>query len=104
MIRFLFALLISLLTFSACGVRRPSQVPRESVWVGDKDRGAFVLLGEREGNTWNIRVWDRNGKPLAAGHFVLRGMARATIEPHEFAAWDGRQLALQDGTLLVPSP
>jgi hypothetical protein len=31
-------------------------------------------------------------------------MARAAIEPHEFAAWDGRQLALKDGTLLVPAP
>lgn len=97
-------MLIAFLPLCACGVRRPSQVPAESVWVGDKKQGAFVLLGEREGNRWRVKVWGRDGALLADGPFVLRGMARASIEPHEVAAWDGRQLALQDGTLLVPAP
>jgi hypothetical protein len=88
----------------ACGARHPAGVPKESVWVGEKDRGAYILLGPREGARWHVKAWGRDGKLLAEGPFVLRGMARAAIEPHEFAAWDGRQLALKDGTLLVPAP
>ncbi len=96
------ALLLPILL--ACGVRRPAQVPRESVWVGDKAGGAFVLLGTREGSRWRLKVWSRDGALLADGPFALQGMARASIEPHELAAWDGRRLALKDGSLLVPAP
>ena len=97
-------LLLALLPFLGCSVRRPSQVPKESVWVGDRSQGVFVLVGEREGSRWRVKIWGRDGTLRVDSPFVLRGMARASIEPHEVAAWDGRQLSLQDGTLLVPAP
>jgi hypothetical protein len=88
----------------ACGVRRPSQVPAEAVWVDGQDRGAFVQVGPRDGDRWRVKVWGRDGSLRADGRFALSGMARTAIEPHEVAAWDGRQIALKDGTLLVPRP
>lgn len=100
----LLALVFVIPVLLACGVRRPAQVPPESVWVGTEDHGAFILLGPREGNRWRVKAWGRNGAPLADGPFALSGMARAAIEPHELASWDGRQIALKDGTLLVPAP
>lgn len=98
------ALALCLLPLLSCGVRRPAQVPKEAVRVGPADRGAWVLVGARQAGRWPLRVWDRNGALEAEGAFVLRGMARVSIEAHEPAAWDGRQLALKDGSLLVPAP
>jgi hypothetical protein len=98
------ALLICLPLLLACGVRRPAQVPKEAVQVGPKEGGAWVLVGPRQAGRWPLRVWDRDGALKADGAYVPRGMARVSIEAHEPAAWDGRQLALKDGTLLVPAP
>lgn len=104
MLRVPFVPLLSVALLLACGVRRPSQVPTDAVWVGEKAPGAFVLVGSREGNRWMVKVWGRDGALLADRPFALSGMARVAIEPHEVAAWDGRQIALKDGTLLVPAP
>lgn len=102
MARLSWALLLPLLL--ACGPRRPAGVPREAVQVGEGRAAAWLLLGEREGGRWRLRAWSRDGALQADGAFALQGMARASIEPHELAAWDGRQAALKDGTLLVPAP
>lgn len=104
MARWMTACFLCLPLLLACGVHRPSQVPKASVWVGPKEGGAWVLLGARQDGRWPVQVWDRNGALRADGSFVLRGMARVSIETHELAAWDGRLLALKDGSLLVPAP
>lgn len=97
------ALILALPLLLGCGVRRPAGVPQEAVWVGDRTTGAWVQVGPRDGQHWRLTAWGRDGARLADGPFVLRGMARAAIEPHELAAWDGRCIALKDGTLLVPA-
>lgn len=104
MARRILALALSLPLLLACGVRRPPQVPKEAVQVGPPDHAAWVLVGARQDGRWPLRVWDWAGALQADGAFVLRGMARVSIEAHEPAAWDGRQLALKDGSLLVPAP
>ncbi len=88
----------------ACGARRPAQVPAEARWVGSADQGAWILVGARQDGRWPLRAWDRHGALKVEGPYLLRGMARVSIEAHEPAAWDGRQLALKDGSLLVPAP
>lgn len=98
------ACLLLLPLLLACGVRRPARVPKDAVRVGPKDGGVWVLVGARQDGRWPVRVWDRDGALKADSAFVLRGMARVSIEAHEPAAWDGRQLALKDGSLLVPAP
>jgi hypothetical protein len=104
MVRKHFLFTFAVLMVLGCGPRHPAQVPKESVWVRGQQQGAFILLGERAGSRWRVQVWSREGALLADRPFALRGMARTSIEPHELAAWDGRQIALKDGTLLVPAP
>lgn len=96
--------LLALALLTGCGDRRPAGVPAEARWVGPKDTGAWVRVGDRENGRWRVQAWGRDGAVVADGPYQLRGMARVSVEPHELAAWDGRQLALRDGTLLVPAP
>lgn len=102
-------LALALLVLLACGPyrgpRRPAGVPAEAVWVGNRQSGVFVEVGPKEGIWFRLRVFDdRTGALKADGVFIIQGMARVKIHPHEIRGWDGRAVILEDGTRLVPKP
>ncbi|MCE1230083.1 MAG: hypothetical protein LWX11_11425 [Firmicutes bacterium] len=87
----------------ACGApSRPANVPEGAFWAGKRSNGVFVLMGERDGLGWQVKLYDRKGNLKAQGPYVLRGMAKAKIVPEEVISFDGEALHLADGTLLVP--
>jgi len=99
------AAILTLTLATACGPRaprKPTNVPAEAVWVGQKASGAFVAVGEKRGFGWAIKVWNREGMLQKDAVFHVQGMARAEIMATEITGWDGAVLLLEDGGRLVP--
>ena len=96
-------LLAVMLGCAARAPRKPAGVPPESFWVGTRHSGVFVIIGAKEREAWRIRIFDdRSGAVRAEGPFILRGIARADIDAEDIASFDGTNLHLTDGALLVP--
>lgn len=91
-------------TLMACrGVpARPASVSAEALWCPEAKEGLFLKVGGHQGTLWQLEVWDRKGRPLAAGAFRLRGFAKAKIVPEEVVGLENGVLQLKDGTVLVP--
>ncbi len=83
--------------------KRPTTVPAEGVWVGDKEGGQFIHIGARTVLGWQVKVFgDRDGLVKAEGEFRIMGLARAEVQPQELVKYDGRAIHLSDGAHLVP--
>lgn len=81
---------------------RPASVPPEAQWCAEAREGIFLKVGGHQGTLWQLEIWGRDGRPLAAGPFRLRGFAKARIVSEEVQAWENGVLQLKDGTVLVP--
>lgn len=81
---------------------RPANVPPESIYVGKRRDGVFVVVVSKEVIGWRLKVFGRDGSLKAEGLYVLRGMARAELLPEELVSFDGEAFHLSDGGLLVP--
>lgn len=99
-------LLVTLLLVSglACSPRHPAGVPAEATWVGSRKQGAFVQMGAQTLDGWRFRVYDRQGRLVADGPFVLRGVGRSELDAKDLTGWDGRNLYVKDGAVLAPKP
>jgi hypothetical protein len=88
-----------------CGLlkpRKPAGMPSEAIWVGSRSDGAFVQIQTKELEGWKIRVYDRHGKTLAEGLYILRSAARSELQPDDLASYSNGVLHLKDGSLMTP--
>jgi hypothetical protein len=105
--KFLVLTAVFVIFLTACRSVPPPKPPflaTDVLWSGQPKRGVFLRIGPRQGGTWHLDVWDREGRPLASGAFRLRGFARADFGPEEVLGWENGALQLKDGSWLVPEP
>ena len=94
---------LSLVLLAACGApSRPQGVPAEAFFVGKRRGGVFVIVGAPHATGWFLKIYDRKGTLIKEGPFALKGYARGEILPEEVVGWNGTELALADGSRLVP--
>jgi hypothetical protein len=92
---------ISLLACLACLPSRPANVPKDAPWVGTREEGCFLRIGDREFKGWKMEGWDKNGTLIIEGLWELDGIARARINTDEITRFDGHTLYMTDGAVIA---
>lgn len=88
---------------------RPSNVPKEAIWVGGADGGIFLtcLRHEKYPYIYLCKIYnDFTGEIEAEGAFVVSKPGDTYIELNDkdlFNSWDGDYIYLRDGRRLEPS-
>jgi hypothetical protein len=85
----------------ACLSSRPANVPKDAPWVGTKDEGCFLKIGDRVFAGWHMEGWDKGGTLVVEGIWELDGMARAEIHTKEITRFDGRTFFMADGATIT---
>jgi hypothetical protein len=95
-------MVIACLACSPKPPKRPTNVPADAIWAGDKKGGTFIQIQSKTPMGWMLRIYDdHTGNLKAEGEFRLMGMARAEILPDELVRYDGQAVLLSDGGKLV---
>lgn len=101
-----------LLLFAACSSQsstpaRPDSVPKDAMWVGGIDGGAWVLLKNKQSNPEYIYYaeiyGDQAGDRWYIGKLEVEPHSSATVpldNPDAFGVWDGDNLLLKDGRVM----
>lgn len=107
----MLAVTLLLLTISACTVERissepprPESVPKEALWVGGPDGGAFLTVNPSGKNRYAVQVFSESGDRLFRGTMTLdRDVEKpfAYADVNAYSAWDGQRVLLVDGRSLV---
>jgi hypothetical protein len=111
--RTLAALVFVLATVLACNSAsgeppRPAAVPKQALWIGGADGGAFVLLRKDPSDpahVFHARVFHAHGEPWFTGALALPADDKGAVDigrREAFAGWDGEKLILADGRTLRP--
>ena len=114
----LFAICLQAACTASYEPKRAAGVPKEAVWAGGADGGAWILCEARnaEGTRYFCRVFnDFSGKEWAAGEYVLR-KSEWNREQHKaiysevaefrqglkYDSYDGSVIYLADSLVLLP--
>jgi len=92
---------MTMLAGLACLPSRPANVPKDAAWVGTRDEGCFLKIGESEFMGWRMEGWDRGGALVVEGIWELDGIARAEINMKEITRFDGRTFYMADGATIA---
>ena len=104
--------LVTLLALGACSAQedpvpaRPDSVSASAAWVGGVDGGVFVDIEPAAAGEYRVRVYHANGETEVDAIFVPgAGTSPAgKITATSVSAWDGEQLLLDGGGVLVAKP